>query len=68
MIDKINYFKSRKNEIDTVKIVQRLSDFCLELIEKLSNGDEKIKEQLIKKMVEEVIKYSEKGNFIGAEE
>lgn len=67
MIDKINYFTSRKDEIVTKKIVQRLSDFCLELIEKLSNGDEKIKEQLIKKMVEEVIKYSEKENFTGAE-
>jgi regulator of sigma D len=67
MKDKINYFTSRKDEIGTKKIVQRLSDFCLELIEKLSNGDEKIKEQLIKKMVEEVIKYSEKENFIGAE-
>ena len=68
MIDKINYFKSRINEINTKKIVQRLSDFCLELIEKLSNNDEKIKEQLIKKMVEKVIKYSEKEDFIGAEE
>ena len=53
---KENYFNIRKDEITTEKIVRRLTNFCIYLINEIAKGDvekaNELTQQMIKKIIE----------------
>ena len=53
---KENYFNIRKDEVTTEKIVRRLTNFCVYLINEIAKGDiekeNELKQQMIKKIIE----------------
>lgn len=52
---KENYFSIRKNEITTEKIVRRLTNFCIYLINEIAKGDIEKENELIQQMIKKII-------------
>lgn len=52
---KENYFNTRKDEIMTEKIVRRLTNFCIYLINEIAKGDIEKENELTQQMIKKVI-------------
>ena len=61
---KENYFNIRKDEITTEKIVRRLTDFCIYLINEIAKGDIEKENELIQQMIKKVIETDANADII----
>lgn len=61
---KENYFNIRKDEIMTEKIVRRLTDFCIYLINEIAKGDIEKENDLIQQMIKKIIETDANADII----
>lgn len=61
---KENYFDIRKDEITTVKIIRRLTDFCNYLINEIAKGDIEKENELIQQMIKKIIEVDANTDII----
>ena len=61
---KEKYFNTRKDEIMTEKIVRRLTNFCIYLINEIAKGDIEKENELTQQMIKKIIEADANADLI----